>query len=177
MHITLMMVSTVNGKITRGNEPDVTAWTSLEDKALFMTMKKEYTLLVMGSSSYLANKERIKLSNDILRVVLTRDPKKYAADHMVDQLEFTNLSPKELVENLSSRGHNEMLLLGGAEINALFLKENLVDELHLTIEPHLFGRGKNLIATDDIAVQLQLTSVEKLNDSGTLHAIYQVIKS
>lgn len=176
MHITLMMVSTVNGKITRGDEPDVTAWTSSEDKELFMKMKKEYGLLIMGSASYLANKERIKSSKDIVRIVLTRDPKKYAADHVPNQLEFTDLSAKDLIQNLSSRGYEKILLVGGPEINALFLKENLVDDLHLTIEPQLFGLGKNLIADGDAAVSLQLVSVEKLNDRGTLHAIYTVNK-
>ena len=69
-----------------------------------------------------------------------------------------------------------MLLVGGSEVNALFFKNNLIDKLHLTIEPRMFGLGKNIIAEQDYAVQLQLVSVEKLNDAGTLHAIYTVIK-
>lgn len=177
MHVTLLMVQSVNGKITRGIEPDVTAWTSLEDKALFAKEKANHTLVVMSAGSYRVNKDKFKLSSDILRVVITRDPKKYESDVIANQLEFTNNAPRALMQNLESRGYTKLLLLGGPEINALFLKENLVDELHLTIEPLLFGTGKNLISNGELSTHMHLINIEKLNDTGTLHAIYRINKS
>ncbi len=176
MHITLIMVSTVNGKITHSDDPDETGWSSTEDQTLFSSLKQTHNLIVMGSETYLANKKRMKLQNNVLRIVFTRNPKKYRTNEVTDRLEFVNTAPKKLVHNLESRGYTKMLLVGGSEVNALFFKNNLIDKLHLTIEPRMFGLGKNIIAEQDYAVQLQLVSVEKLNDSGTLHAIYQVIK-
>ncbi len=176
MHITLIMVSTANGKISHGDDPDETSWSSTEDQSLFSSLKQTHNLIVMGSETYLANKKRMKLQNNVLRIVFTKNPKKYRTSEIADQLEFVNTAPKKLVHNLESRGYTKMLLVGGSEVNALFFKNNLIDKLHLTIEPRMFGLGKNIIAEQDYAVQLQLVSVEKLNDAGTLHAIYTVIK-
>ncbi len=48
----------------------------------------------------------------------------------------TRLDPHELLRILRSQlGVERLLILGGSEINALFLAKNLVDELFLTIAP------------------------------------------
>ena len=176
MHITLMMVSTVNGKITRGDDPFVTDWSSPEDMILFSDLKSKYNLIVMGNKTYQANKDRIQLSPKTLRVVLTKNPTEHKKDGVTGQVEFTDVDPKTLIYNLESRGYKDMLLVGGSEMNALFFKDNLIDELHLTLEPYLFGSGLNIVAQDSFAVELLLQSIEKLNGAGTLHAIYTVIK-
>ena len=171
------MVQSINGKITQGETSDVSGWTSTEDKKLFAKEKEDHNLIVMGAGSYRVNKDRIKLSTKILRIVITSDPKIYQSETVAGQLEFTNDSPKILIQNLEARGYTKLLLLGGSDINALFFKSNVVDELRLTIEPYLFGTGKNLIGDQEISANLHLVSVEKLNDTGTLHAIYMVNKS
>ncbi|MEK7060813.1 MAG: dihydrofolate reductase family protein [Patescibacteria group bacterium] len=176
MDITLIMRSSINGKITHSDDPDETSWSSKEDQILFSSLKQTHNLIVMGSETYMANKERMKLKNNVLRIVFTRNPKKFRAKEITNRLEFVNTTPKKLVHNLESRGYTKMLLVGGSEINALFFKNNLIDKLHLTIEPRMFGLGKNIIAEQDYAVQLQLVSVKKLNDAGTLHAIYSIVK-
>lgn len=170
------MVSTVNGKITRGDDPYVTDWSSPEDMILFANLKSKYNLIVMGNNTYIANKDRIKLSTKTLRIVLTKHVHEHKMDLLEGQLEFTDMNPKTLLSSLESRGYKDMLLVGGSEINALFFKDNLIDQLHLTIEPRLFGRGTNIIAEETFDIQLHLLSVEKLNDRGTLHAIYSVLK-
>lgn len=176
MHITLIMVSTVNGKITRGDDPNVTDWSSPEDMILFADIKSKYNLIVMGNKTYQTNKDRIHLSEKTLRVILTKNPTEHKKDEVRGQVEFTDVDPKTLIHNLESRGYTKMLLVGGSEINALFFKNNLIDELHLTIEPRIFGLGKNIIADEELAVQLQLVGVKKLNQNGTLHAIYTILK-
>lgn len=176
MHVTLIMVSTINGKITRDDDPFVTDWSSPEDMILFTDLKSKYNLIVMGNKTYQANKDRIKLSKNILRLVLTKNPQDYKNQQVPEQLEFIHETPTQLIKNLEARGYKKMLLVGGSEINALFFKDNLIDELHLTLEPYLFGSGLNIIAEDELVVQLQLKSVEKLNQNGTLHAIYTILK-
>ena len=69
------MVSTVNGKITHSDDPDETGWSSIEDQTLFSSLKQTHNLIVMGSETYLANKKRMKLQNNVLRIVFTRNPK------------------------------------------------------------------------------------------------------
>jgi dihydrofolate reductase len=175
MNVTLVMVSSVNGKITNNTDLNVTHWTSQEDARLFAQLKKKQTLIVMGSATYKAAKQMLALSKKTLRIVLTRNPHMYRADSIPGQLEFTNESPPELIKRLSSSGYTEMLLAGGPIINALFFKSNLINAVRLTIEPLLFSKGKNLIIEDQPNIHLQLVKVQKLNRRGTLHLTYNVI--
>jgi dihydrofolate reductase len=175
MNVTLIMVSSVNGKITNGEDPDVTHWTSREDAELFSELKQKQNLIVMGSSTYEAGKNRLQLSNNTLRVVITRSPDKYQADIVPGQLEFTDESPPELIKRLSAKGYTEMLLTGGATINSLFFKYNLINTIRLTIEPKLFPIGKNIIIQDQPQVNLRLVKMQKLNTRGALHLTYKVI--
>lgn len=170
------MVSSVNGKITRGDDPVVRKWTSKEDNELFDSLKKKYNLIVMGRKTFEAAKKNIPGKDNTLRVVLTRNPKKYRKLSVRGKLEFTSSTPKRLVRSLESRGYSNMLLVGGGKINSLFLKAGLIDELHLTIEPVLFGEGNNLLDNDMSHIRLKLVSVDMLNNSGTQHNIYRILK-
>jgi len=171
------MVSSVNGKITKGDDPVVRKWTSKEDNELFDSLKKKYALIVMGRKTYEVGKKYISRKDKAMRVVLTRNPKKYSKLAVRDKLEFTSLSPKRLIRSLESRGYSEMLLVGGGIINSLFLKAGLIDELRITIEPVLFGEGKELLDKFTSHVRLKLLSVDMLNNSGTQHNIYKILKN
>ena len=89
-------------------------------------------------------------------------------------LEFTNESPKILTQRLEKK-YNTMLLVGGGEINALFLKSKLVNELHLTLEPLLFGTGKPLVAPLPLDISPKLISSKKINARGTLSLVYKIL--
>lgn len=174
MKITLVMVSSVNGRITKGDDPNISTWTSKEDSQHFSNMLDEASLIVMGSSTYEAAKEVIELQEGKCRIILTRDPKKYVEETVPGQLEFTDESPSVLVERLEKVGYKEMLLAGGGEINKLFFEEHLVNELYLTIEPKLFGKGKLLVQEGDFYHSLELESVRRLNEKGTLLMHFRV---
>jgi riboflavin biosynthesis pyrimidine reductase len=65
---------------------------------------------------------------------------------------------------------------GGAHIATSFLKEQLIDELWLTIEPKIFGIGGNFVIAEKLDINLQLISCEKVNKQGTLITKYAVKK-
>lgn len=167
---------TVNGKITRDVDPDVTHWTSKEDQSLFSDLKKQYGVILMGSHTYSENRRRIRLSPGILRVVLTKNPDAYTDASVAGQLEFSAEEPPQLVDSLKKRGYTKAMLAGGAQMNSSFLSAGLVDELRLTVEPTLFGTGKDLVARTGFIAELKLTDIKKLNSRGTLHLTYAVIK-
>ena len=75
---------------------------------------------------------------------------------------------------MSALGYKKILLVGGATINGLFLKQNLVDELFLTIEPKIFGYGKNIVEGNLLNTSLQLISIKKINKFGTLLLKYKI---
>lgn len=175
MKVIAVIVQSVNGKITKGSDPNVYKWTSQEDKLHLKETIGKASLIVMGSTTYEEAKKNITLSSQIQRVVLTSRPQDYEQEVVSGQLEFYNLTPKEVVERYQN-DHENLLLLGGSKIYSEFLKQGLIDEIWLTVEPVIFGQGKPLIDTDR-NVSMKLLSLEKLNDKGTLLLKYQLFFS
>ena len=176
MKVTMVILASVDGKTTFGDNQNVYSWSSIEDQKHFFSLIKKNNLIVMGRATYEASKPVIKLEKDKLRIVLTQSPKKYLNQTIKGQLEFTDESPEKLLKRLSLLKYKKMLLVGGGTINGLFLKENLVDELYLTIEPKLFGRGKNIVEGQLLNKSLRLVSVKKINTIGTLLLKYNINK-
>ncbi len=176
MKVIMVMVTTLNGKITRGDNPDVSAFASKEDAALFHALKEHNRCYIMGAETFEASRTKIMLRKGKLRVVMTHTPDKYKAEAVPGRLEFTSAAPGELLERLQKRGHRRVLLLGGATMNRIFLEAGLVDEIWVTVEPFVFGKGRNLVVGGAVEVSLRLISIERLNKAGTLHIRYKVLK-
>ena len=130
----------------------------------------------MGRKTYTSIHDKIKLQPDKLRIVLTKTPAKYSNHAKSGMLEFTNENPTKLLKRLESKGYKNCLLVGGSEITALFLQSSLIDEIYLTIEPKIFGKGRSMLAEDNFEIQLKFISAKKLNSQGTLLLKYKVQK-
>ncbi len=176
MKVVAAFVISLNGKITKDDSPLTSSWASAQDQEHFASLLKEYDLIAMGSGTYDAAKSKIQLKEGKRRVVLTSTPEKYKDLAVPGQLEFTKDSPAALVERFSQGGYKRMLMVGGSHVFMQFLQEKLIDELYITIEPKLFGKGKNLLSDVDIEVQLELLSVKKLNKQGTMLMHYKLKK-
>ncbi|MGB4966170.1 MAG: dihydrofolate reductase family protein [Microgenomates group bacterium] len=174
MHIILPVVASVNGNITKGTNPHVHSWASKEDASYFSDLKSRHNLLVMGSKTYETSKEHMEHAPGKLRVIMTRSPEKYAHEAIPNILEFTSQSVPELLKELENRGFKDMLLVGGGEINGLFLAAHVVNEVWVTIEPQLFGSGRPIFESPDTYVNLTLQSTQQLNKQGTLLIKYTV---
>ncbi len=174
MKIILVFVSTLDGKVTKWGNPDVTSWSSQEDKTHFRKLWNKARLIVMGSSTYLT--ETFNPSAKHLLVILTSHPAEYNHAEVPGKIEFSDESPPLLVSRFEKKGYQEMLLVGGPHVATSFLRENLIDELWLTIEPKIFGSGGNFATEEKLDIDLQLISSEKVNDQGTLINRYVVVK-
>jgi dihydrofolate reductase len=128
----------------------------------------------MGSNTF--NADPIKPSSNHLLVIMTREPSKYRKYEVTDKLEFSEKSPSELVLRFAKKGCEQLFVVGGAHIGTSFLKEQLVDELWLTIEPKIFGMGINFAIDEKLDISLQLISCEKVNEQGTLITKYAISK-
>lgn len=173
MKIIMVAVCSINGKLTNGDDQDIYKWTSKEDQEFFSLQIKQSNLIVMGSGTYESIKSKIKIQKSKLRIVMTSNPEKYKGEQIPGILEFSSESPRQLVDRLIDH-HKRMLLVGGSKIYSAFMKEGLINEIYLTIEPVVFGRGKNLFADDSFDADLNLVSIEKLNRKGTLLLRYKV---
>lgn len=175
MYIKAVVAMSLNGFITNGSDPDVTKWTSAEDKAHFKASKAESNLIVMGKNTYLAMRKSMVLDDKTLRVVLVRDLSEFLDDTVDGKLEFSNLEPLQLVEWLEELGHNEMLLAGGSYVYSSFLEAGLIDELLVTIEPVVFESGTPLFSNLKSTQNFKLASSKQLNSDGTLLLSYKLV--
>ena len=169
------MVTSLDGRSTRGGEEGTHDWNSEEDKKHFQSVIDNGQLLIMGSTTYSQAKNMMVHAEGKLRIVITRDPSKFESEKIKGKLEFSNENPTALLKRLESLGFTEGFLLGGANTNTEFLKQNLVNEFWQTLEPRIFGIGNGILGEEKINVKLKLLSSEKLNDQGTLLLKYQII--
>ncbi len=174
MKITLLLVTSVNGKLTNGTSSPIYEWTSTEDRTHFFSLIEKNSLIIMGRKTYEAAKTVIKLEPGKLRVILTRHPEQFDTQSVAGQLEFSKESPKQLLTRLEKADYRKALLVGGSKTAGKFLIENLVTTLLLSIEPILFGTGQQFLQNEELNVQLSLTKVKRLNTRGTLLLNYRI---
>jgi riboflavin biosynthesis pyrimidine reductase len=67
-----------------------------------------------------------------------------------------------------------ILVTGGATINSAFMKEGLIDEVILNVEPFLLGDGIPVFSREDFENKLELLGSEKLGD-GIIQLHYRVL--
>jgi len=174
MKTILIFVSTLDGKITKWGEPNVSSWSSHQDQDYYKKVLNESRLIVMGSNTF--NADTFKPSADHQLIIMTGHPDKYKSLEITGQIEFTNESPVELIARFISKGHKQILVVGGPHIATSFLKEQLIDEVWLTIEPKIFGTGGNFATEVNLDINLHLIHCEKVNEQGTLITKYAVLK-
>jgi dihydrofolate reductase len=174
MKTILIFVSSLDGKVTKWGEPNVRLWSSHQDQDYYKKVWNESRLIVMGSSTY--NADTFNPSPDHQIIIMTSHPDRYKSYEVPGQMEFTNETPVELSSRFATKGHQQMLVVGGPHIATSFLKEQLIDELWLTIEPKIFGTGENFATDAKLDIDLRLIQSEKVNDQGTLITKYAILK-
>jgi len=167
MKVTLVMAMTLDGKIGKSADhfPD---WTGKEDKRMFVEITRRAGVIIMGSRTFLTIGKPLPGRKNI---ILTRDPRRTSDD---PSLVFTHQPLKELIANLEKDGYQEVILAGGALINSLFAKEELIDEILVTVSPFIFGQGLSLF-TEDISMDLELLNMEQLGKNRVC-LTYRVLK-
>ena len=79
----------------------------------------------------------------------------------------------EFVRNLKKEKGKDIWLMGGGELAASLLKENLVDEISISIQPVLLGSGIPLFP--EIGKQIDLERIEcKPYQNGVVALSYRV---
>lgn len=170
MKIILMMAVTADGKIAKHSN-HLANWTSGADKKMFVAETKNAGVIIMGLSTYNTLGQPLP---GRLNMVLNPEPD--TSKNIPGSLEYTNLQPHELLASLEKRGFKTAILGGGAMVNGLFLRENLINEIWLTVEPKVFGEGLPLFRDADVNLDLELIDVVRLAVN-VVQLKYQVIKN
>ena len=162
------MVMSLDGVTAKNSNHSPMAWSSPEDKKLYRELTKEAGVIIMGQKTFLTIGQPLP---NRLNIVLTETPG-------VDQpgiLEYKSGDLRKILSDLEARGFSRAMICGGTFVNSAFLKEGLIDEIQLTIEPKLFGSGMRLFDQVDANVELELVEMKKLNEN-TINVLYRVIK-
>lgn len=167
MKTTLLMAITLDGKIGKSSDhfPD---WTGREDKKFFVEITREAGVIVMGSKTFDTIRKPLPGRKN---VVMSRDGTRTSR---WDNLVYTDKPPREILKDLEKEGFSRVILAGGALVNSLFARDDLIDEIIVTITPKIFGEGISLFR-GEISMELSLVEMSRLGDGGVLLK-YEVLK-
>lgn len=169
MKVILYMAMSANGYIAREN--DETPWSDVVWNGYYEFIKERGNI-TLGKRTYELMKEVNefeKLGHPTTVVVSNASGNKNGKT-----VTFVS-SPQEALEVMKKKGVSEMVVGGGSTLNAGFLKEGLLDEIYLDIDPWLFGKGIKLFAETDTEAKLRLLEVNKLSEN-TIRLHYEVLK-
>ena len=170
MKVIIYLASSANGMIS--NKKSVPDWLSAEFEQGFLSICQRTKAVIMGKTTYdFLAPEHLPLKEDGSLVVLTHHTDSTPAQPNVV---FTDKSPKDIIAMLQSKGHSEVVIIGGASTVSEFLKAGIVNELYLVIEPVLFDGGLPVLKEVKQDFKLSLASVKQLNaNTVELHYLLQ----
>ena len=176
MRVISVVVSSIDGYITKHDEGGTTQWASPEDQKHFYSFMASCDVSIMGGETYRSSRSYILSSleaSNRRRIVWTRDPSQHDGDAVVGKLEFSSAPLASIVDSLRADGHERCCVLGGGNVYGALMAENLIDELVLTLEPVVFGAGVRHTGLDHVCdARFTLSAVERLN-ADTLLLTYE----
>jgi|SRR3989338_5116568 len=180
---TLLAAVSLDGRITRGGT-EGSAWTSPEDKKWFRRELARYDAVLMGRRTFdAACLRRGRRGRQVRRPLVPRNRIVFtqtqlfccSQEHQHNRCTTAFFGGAgKLRKLLASQNWTRIAIVGGTSIYDWFLKRGLVDELYLTFEPVIFGKGKLFSARFSKSPRVfRLASMKKLNREGTLLLHYK----
>lgn len=171
MKVILYMAISVNGYITSGK--DNSDWVSKEDWNEFDKLKRECGVMVMGKNTFQQFQDDFP-QEGALNIVMTHD--RSLLEKKIDNVFFTDKNPKELIKWVAEQGFKQLMIIGGMTLNTSFVKENLVDEIWLSVHPIMIGSGKTVIDKFEMFKKLTFIGSKELSE-GLVQLRYRIKQS
>ncbi len=156
MKTILYMAISANGYIAK--EDDNTSWISKEEWDSYSAFVRKVGSMIIGHRTYdiLTKQPEFSELKEVKIVVVSHENfKTLAPNHL------TTRTPQQALSLLKDL--DEVVVAGGGKLNSSFMKEGLIDEIYLDVEPLVFGKGIKLFADDDFEYRLKLLDINKLN--------------
>jgi dihydrofolate reductase len=173
MKVILYMAQSLDGFIARENGE--TDFIGTADLKRFKEMSLKAGNVVMGRYTYqVIQREKQFPLPDRYNVVMTRQLTDRTDN---DRILFTGERPKQVLEMLKEKQFEEAFIIGGGRLARSFLEEKLIDEIYITIEPIILGKGIPLVPNHDpLNLQLELLETYSISPH-ELQLHYQVNKT
>lgn len=159
------VASSIDGRISLAKKisPD---WTSKEDWNFLQKELAKVDAVVVGLNTYKAETDRLNRRNSFVLSDKVKTMKSIGS--------VTFVNPKNInLKNVLSR-YNTVAVLGGNSVYQYMLSKGMLDEIYITVEPLIFGRGKAMFEGGKTTVKVSLLSAKKLNSQGTLLLRYKI---
>ena len=163
MKMILYMALSIDGIAALDSRTGIERYGSREDHDFFIGESKKCDAALMGK-----NTASFKISG-VPNVILTHDSK---LQNSGDGRLYLWGDPKEIYSELERRGFKKVALLGGPFTNAQFLRQGLVDEMFLTVEPVTIGQGLHFL-NEALESRWTLADTKILNKKGSLVLHYK----
>lgn len=172
MYVKMVLAMSINGRITNSDDSNPAHWTSKEDQQHIMSVYKSSDVVVIGRNTYEAGPTFFG-SLPVKVAVMSHDTSPEVAKKLPRNVRFINGAPENILKHFGEFKANRILIAGGGVVNADFLKAGLVDEIVITVEPKIFGKGKLAFAEQDFTADFRLSSVKWLNSGGSIILTYR----
>ncbi len=170
MKVILYYATSINGYITHGdNDSD---WVSETDWEQFNKLMKDCRIMLMGSVTYEYFGDDFPVEG-ALNVVMTHQPELLEKGETKEYL-FTDKTPEEVIKLAEKKGFQQVMLIGGMNLVTSFMKNNLIDEIWLSVHPLFIGDGKPIIEKTEIFKELEFLGSTELSE-GLIQLRYEVI--
>lgn len=154
----MYMATTINGFIAR--EDDDTSWISKQEWDSYSVMVRNAGNVIIGHRTYniITKQPEFAEFKDVKIIIISHHTfTTLSSNHVVV------FSPHEALKMLEE--FSDVIIAGGSILNSSFLKENLVDEIYVDIEPVAIGKGIPLFSTSDFETKLQLLETRKISEN------------
>lgn len=169
MKVTLYMAMSIDGFIAKKDGDS--DWVSPVDTANFEAKITEKGCIVLGRRTFDQYRGELYPVKGIANIVLTRNTSK---GEEIEDTTFVT-SPSDALKTAQDKGYSEVLLIGGGRANGSFLKENLIDEIFLSVHPLILGDGIKLFENCETKLDLEFLDERKLEE-GLVQMHYKVNK-
>ena len=159
------VAASVDGRISLSSKHPP-HWTSKEDWDFFQKSLARIDVVVVGRNTYQSVAELLRKRNTF---VLSSRPKTLTRRGTVTFVNPARVNLPNLLERYKS-----VAVLGGGTVYRFMLEKELLDEIFVTVEPLIFGRGKEMFVGGTRMERVELLSVKRLNRTGTLLLHYQI---
>lgn len=173
----MYMVMSFDGVVALDSARGISGFSSPEDKKFFLKGAKKCSAVIMGKNTaahYVKGPVNFVLSHSAEAAdgASLKEQKSKDGDSLLPRRVYISGSAREVYNAIESQGHKKAALLGGPSTNIQFLKEGLVDEIFLTVEPVTIGEGIHFL---EGAMQSRwiLCKTKRLNKRGTLVLHYK----
>ncbi len=173
---------TLDGRIAKGQK-HMSDWTSKEDKVFMRALLDQCDLVIVGNNTYQTaikplSKRNCLVFTHSLPPLPLGEGRGEGVFKKSDKLIYADPNKTNVKKLTAKLKYKKIAILGGAQTYAYCLKNNLLDELYLTIEPLVFGAGISLFGDTVLnnpsrrgraeADKFKLVSIKKLNNKGSV---------